>query len=399
MKCRFCDEFLLNKPLVSLRNMPLTDKFIPIDQTGHKEYLQDINIYECLNCGLVQNPIDYDHEDYYKDYQYSVGQSVFSKNFMRLFAEELIKQYEHINKRKPRSVIEIGSGDGVQLLQFQNLGISRILGIEPSEYLSRLAIDLGVPTLTELFGKDIKSQVPERFDICLSSYTFDHIRNPSEYLQMAYTMLNDGGIIAFEIHNLEKIIERTEYCLFEHEHTIYMTPADAKRFIEAQGFEVLAIDPIATEQVRGNSLIVVAKKSTISHIERKFTKTNNPQFENLNDRIIKTIELLDSWVYAIPKNEKIIGFGAGGRGVMTLAAMSSANRFSAIFDSNFSTNHFVTPKTNIPVVGMDCWDLYSDSYCLIFSYGYYSEISTQLINKGFSLEKIISLADFFPKIK
>jgi len=394
IRCRYCDE-PLSSSVITLKKMPLTDDFIPTDRLYRLEYLNDINIFECQNCGLVQNPADFDHKEYYQDYQYSTGHSTFTNNFMQKYAQKLFDFFKEINKRNPESVIEIGSGDGIQLQKFLNLGVSRVLGIEPSEYLAKIAIDSGVPTKIDLFGEHIEEKVVEQFDISLSSYTLDHVRNPVEYLQTTHRMLNDGGILAFEVHNLEKIIQRSEYCLFEHEHTIYMTSSDATRFVERQGFKVLAIDPIHPKEARGNSLILVAKKISKTINPHNVEYFHNPQLDNLNNRVIEMIDRLNRWVDLVPANEDLVGFGAGGRGVMTLAAMENPRRFKALFDSNYKSDKFVTPKTRIPVVGPDEWSSYANSYCLVFSFGYFSEIKKQLFENGFSPDKVISLADFF----
>jgi SAM-dependent methyltransferase len=396
-KCRYCSRPLLNS-IVSLKMMPLTDDFVLVNNLGRLEYLKDVDIFECNTCGLVQNPADFDHESYYQDYQYSTGHSIFAKNFMQKFAKYVFDFFKVFNGRNPEYVIEVGSGDGVQLQQFLKLGVSRVLGVEPSDYLAKIAIDSGVPTHIDLYGEHTINKVDELFDICISSYTLDHVRNPVEYLETSYLMLNEGGIIAFEIHNLEKIIARTEYCLFEHEHTIYMTPKDATRFIELHGFKVIAIDPIHSEEVRGNSLILIAQKvpRTIYN-NYKVEYFHNLELDTLNDRIIEMINRLNQWVDSIALNEDIVGFGAGGRGVMSLAAMKNADRFKALLDSNYESNKFVTPKTRIPVVGPDLWPSFANSHCLIFSFGYFSEIREQLIENGFLREKIISLAHFFPE--
>jgi SAM-dependent methyltransferase len=397
--CRVCGYSLLAS-VVSLEQMPLTDDFISTQNFSKKEYLKDINIFECQSCGLVQNPADFDHEGYYQDYQYSSGHSAFVQSFMRRYAEVVCNEHQRLNQRQAAAVLEIGSGDGEQLKQFKLLSVKRVLGIEPSEFLARVANESGIPTQVDLFGANTKDKLTETFDVCLSSYTLDHVRNPIEYLQTAYALLNEGGLLAFEVHDLEKIIDRTEYCLFEHEHTIYLTPSDAAGLIKSQGFEVVAINPLPGNDVRGNSLIVIAQKMpTRPGIDGSYKHMHNRRLRNLNDRIKATIERLDTWIGSLPVASDLIGFGAGGRGVMTLAALNNSERFKALLDSNYSSNRYLTPKTRIPVVGPDGWSDFSGAYCLVFSFGYLNEIRSQLVEKGFNPNKIISLTDFFPPVE
>jgi SAM-dependent methyltransferase len=398
LTCRVCGDAALANVVV-LEQMPLTDEFISIGNLGKKEYLENINIFECQHCGLVQNPAEFDHERYYQDYQYSSGHSNFVQRFMLRYAEVICNAYEELNHKGPAAVLEIGSGDGVQLSQFKMLSVQRVLGIEPSDFLAQIAIKSGIPTQIDLFGSHIKEKLTERFDICLSSYTLDHVRSPVEYLQTAHELLNEGGILAFEVHDLEKIIERTEYCLFEHEHTIYLTPGSASSLIKSHGFEVISINPISNDEVRGNSLIVIAKKVAIP-LNDIFCDTGvrNAPLNDLNSHIKDTIFRIDAWIDSIPKENQLVGFGAGGRGVMTLAALNNSSRFKALFDSNYDSNRFLTPKTRIPIVGPDNWQEFADAYCLVFAFGYISEIKSQLTEKGFSSDKIFSLQDFFPKL-
>jgi hypothetical protein len=104
---------------------------------------------------------------------------------------------------------------------------------------------------------------------------------------------------------------------------------------------------------------------------------------------------LNEWVDGLPSDQTLVGFGVGGRGVMTLAALAKPQRFSAMFDSNYVSGQLLTPKTRVPVVGPTEWSLHSQSKCLVFSFGYFQEIRQQLINAGFESSQIISLSDFF----
>jgi len=395
--CRVC-KAQLPAPVVVLNRMPLTDDFVSVKNVDRKEYLETINIHECVSCGIVQNPADFDHEDYYQDYQYSAGHSSFVRTFMKGYAEVICQEFVKLNGRPVSSVLEIGSGDGEQLKQFSAASVPHVMGVEPSDYLGKIANDAGIPTQIDLFGKHSLARLETKFDVCLSSYTLDHVRSPVEYLQTAYALLNEGGILAFEVHDLEKIIERTEYCLFEHEHTIYLTPEAATRLVKAHGFEILAINPMSQEMVRGNSLIVVARKASreTSTNPAELGCTPDWRLKDLNERIKATIARIDAWIASLPASATLVGFGAGGRGVMTLAALGNADRFVALFDSNYASDRYLTPKTRVPIVGPNEWNNYATAYCLVYSYGYLKEIKTQLAEAGFIEARINSLLDFHP---
>ena len=99
--CRYC-KHPLSKKVVSLSNMPLTNEYIHKNQTDIKEFEEDINIFECSNCGLVQNPINLDYESYYRDYDYTTGHSSFAQKFFDLYADIAINFYVQENSFKPK---------------------------------------------------------------------------------------------------------------------------------------------------------------------------------------------------------------------------------------------------------------------------------------------------------
>jgi len=382
-----------------MADMPLTDDFIEASGRNKPEYINDINIYQCNNCGIVQNPDDFDHNAYYQDYRYSTGHSEFTKRFMSSYAEAAFEAFKKINNRTPESVLEIGSGDGQQLMCFKNFGVDILLGIEPSKYLANIAESHGIKTVVDLFGVNMVSLIDLPVDICISSYTFDHVRQPLDYLIAAHTILADGGILALEIHDFEKIVERTEYCLFEHEHTIYLTSNDISHLLEQSGFTLISINPLTQDVTRGNSLIVIASKNRVQRLSFDVEEGDSyqpPIIDDLQDRVSFTISRIDNWIRELPSTSKLVGFGAGGRGIMTIAALSNFDKISVLFDSNFESDKYKTPKTRIPIVGPDDWYKYKDAYCIVFSFGYYEEIVKSLINVGFKKERIVSLLSFYP---
>jgi SAM-dependent methyltransferase len=393
--CRVCGHNL-NNIILCLENMPLTDEFIGKDK-DKREFLQDIYIFRCENCSLVQNPINFDYSEYYQDYEYSSGHSQFTRAFMSNYAKYVMDESKKILGRKVENVIEVGSGDGVQLKYFLDMGVQNVLGVEPSKSLVEQSEKLGVPALLDLFSIDIVGKVPDiKFDICISSYTLDHVPEPVDFLKTSNKLLSDNGILAFEVHDLSQIYSRSEWCLFEHEHTIYMDKEIATDLVERYGFKVLSVNPFNKNLVRANSLIIVAQK--IMDLSNKILvsySNNFPVYKNLDKNIYQTITEIDKWIYKISKDNRLIGWGVGGRGVMTLAAIKESDKFETIVDSNYDDQELLTPKTRIKISGVSELHKYSDCYCLVFSFGYYDEIKEVLLNFGFSDKKIISLDYFY----
>lgn len=403
--CRICGSSLLecNDQLI-LPDCPLTDEFVNtnVDNTNAMGYVSTIRIIRCNHCNTVQNPFDFNYSSYYTDYEYTSALSLFTKSFMERFAEKCISLFFEHNERYPISVVEPGSGNGEQLKFFKQSGME-VKGVEPSRILARTAESYGINTDISLFDREYSYTSEDRYDICISSYTLDHCPDPVDYIIAANKILNLHGILAFEIHDLSKIVERAEYCLFEHEHTIYLTLENAKRLVEACGFSVLAVNPIDERSCRANSLILIARKiATCSKFNTKYYIITNREprvlsnLINLERRISRLICSVDKWIEST--DELIVGYGAGGRGIMTLAQLRNFDKFRALLDIAYENRNFKTPKTLIPVVGPEYFHLYNDHSVLVFSFGYYDEIREALLLRGFDPSRIKSLKDFMLSI-
>lgn len=388
MKCRWCGATALEHKL-NLAEMPLTDEFVTRDKIG-SEFIQDIDIYQCKDCGLVQNPNDFSFSAYYEEYNYSSGHSSFVKNFMNELCDYTVKKYEEVFASHPISVMEVGSGDGAQLVPFKANGIE-VLGVEPSEKLQKEANAAGIKTIKEYFDETTVSKYfyDKKYSVTLSSFTLDHIPSPKRFLENIWTISDDMSLLVFEVHDINLINDRGEWCLFEHEHMIYTNEDFWRMHLEKVGFKVVDVNPLNENLVRANSLIIVAKK---------IAKKNSDQIERC-DYLIETnkidqvrIKLED---FIDTRGSKIVGWGVGGRGVMTAAMLENYNKFTCFFDSNFKSSGLYLPKTNIMIESLEKLDLYSDHTVVVFSFGYIEEIKSVLAENGFDPKNIFSLKDFF----
>jgi SAM-dependent methyltransferase len=397
--CRLCGSTSLQR-FLHLPEMPFTDDFITPEALG-SEFRADIDVFICTSCLSAQTQHDVDVGDYYEDYQYSVGGSSTASRFMRILAENTVARFPASSAS--RKVLEVGSGDGEQLVAFKNTGC-RVLGYEPSSVLCKVAEAKGIPTIQGLFTADSIHQLPDEFkevDVVMLSYTFDHLPDPRAFTAAARDILNkDHGLLIVEIHNLEKIIERQEYCLFEHEHSIYLTEASVTQLCALEGLTVIDFDLVPEADRRANSLIFVATPNE-SQLAARAVKPSTPDAFNHLDHysliganITSAIQNLDRFVDQMTADGKTLaGYGAGGRGVMTLAAMRSAPKLKYLVDKKPKRPGLVAPKSGVPLVSLDELASNPVDAILVFSFGYIDEIRREVSALGYQPDQFYSLLD------
>ncbi len=396
-KCRICGSKDLSM-ITCFRSMPLTDAFRKMDDDS-QEFLFDIEIFKCLICNTAQTQHDVEVKDYYEDYQYSVGASPGASKFMNLLAERVITKYFRSEKPSDLKILEVGSGDGVQLESFKKLGCST-LGYEPSSTLCSVAASRGIESIHDLFNKDSLKQIPadfQRVDAVVLSYTFDHIPDPIDFLKSARSILDSNrGVLVVEVHDLDKIFDRSEFCLFEHEHSIYLNKSTAIQLLERTGFSILTFDLLLDNEKRANSLLFVATPTGSRYQSELLSDIviDNNYYTNGISKILESIRNLDRFATLYGGDSKnLVGYGAGGRGVMTLAAMNQSNRFKALIDRNPKGNRIVAPKSHVPTFGLSWFEHNPVDSVLVFSFGYLDEIISDLTSYGISDQKIFSLVD------
>lgn len=396
--CRVCGSERLTQ-FLELPNMPLTDELLRADQLG-SEFLYPIRVYFCENCFLTQTLHDVDMHDYYRDYRYTVALSPFAQRFMRRLAEQVWRMYRF----EPGDVvIEVGSGDGAQLRHFRDLG-ARVFGFEPSAPLAQIARSQGIEISPHLFGDQAEQDIPRDalpVQIVLLTYTFDHLPDPIGFLSAVKRVLDpERGILVIEVHNLEKIIARREFCLFEHEHTSYYTAATMQTVLRRVGFELISIDLLPESERRGNSLLAVATLQGSRLASRAIFPRPPASLEcassyvTFGNAIQSSLDGLRAFIHnRRARGIRLAGYGAGGRGVMTLAAITQPGDFAYVCDKNPAFHNRYTPGAHVPVVSTQRLVQDPVNQVIVFSFGYFDEIYDELAEFRTSGGQLISLLD------
>lgn len=377
--CRVCGSRQLHR-WAHLPQMPFTEELRPVDNPA-PVFLADIDVYLCGGCGVSMTIHEPPISEYYTDYHYTASASGIAGRFMDRLAETLFQRF----KLAPGCrVVEVGSGDGAQLGAFRQRG-AEVLGFEPSALLCAMSRERGIPVVEGLFNAGSVSLLPAPFqqaDVLLMTYTFDHLPDPSGALAAARQMIDpERGLLVLEVHDLELIVRRREYCLFEHEHFTYWTANTIREALARCGFKLLTTGLLPERERRGNSLLLAAAPVEAAcepdqSAHAVIREADTIDYDGFQREMEKGIALLDSFVEReTAAGRAVAGFGGGGRGVMTMAAMRSAFLLRFVCDSNRALHGTIAPKSGVRIVGIEELVKQPVDTLLVFSYGYMDEIA------------------------
>jgi hypothetical protein len=207
-------------------------------------------------------------------------------------------------------------------------------------------------------------------------------------------------VLVIEVHDLEQIMERRETCLFEHEHSVYLTSDSFRRLLRRAGFELLTTQLLDSAERRGNSLLVVAGPIGTEHVadpaeplSRDFDSWET--YSSFAGDVDRSHEALRSWVRERRADgRRVAGWGAGGRGVMTLAYTGlDKDNVAYLVDRNPHAHGWLAPASHAPVVPPSHLDVDPVDDLIVFSYGYLDEIREQVENELQSSPRLVSVLD------
>ena len=154
--------------------------------------------------------------------------------------------------------------------------------------------------LTKCFQKKsiMNLQKKYAFDLVLLSYTFDHLQRPRDFLKNIDKIINENGLLVIEIHDLDKIFTNLEFCLFEHEHSIYLNKRTAEHILNLFGFQIINFNIVRQTERRANSLLLVAQKKRHKNKDRKIISFTDDlkSLHLFKNRMKKVINNLDKFV-------------------------------------------------------------------------------------------------------
>lgn len=379
-ECAICGNHEL-ETILDYGNVPLAG-FFPKENELEDITKYNLGLQHCTKCHLMQTNSTIDADVLFKDYRYlsSIG---LQKHFNE-YAEFLVDRFSLDGDSK---IIEFGSNDGVLLKPMMDKGLD-IVGFEPSDNISKVAIDRGCNVLNEYFSIDTVKRlcVESKYDLVTSSNCFAHIDDIRSVVEGISYVLKDDGYYSFEVHYGKNIIEESQYDNVYHEHIYYYTVTALKYLFEMYN---MTIEDVIELPIHAGSIRVIVKNSkgdygdkvlNILKDENEIGITSSDYYKDFKNNVLKHKEELYTTLTQLKKDgHKIGAYGASGRSniLCNFCELDETIIDYIIDESPERYNRFIN---NIPIYNSDNIDPDSD-YILIFAWNYSKMIMSKLVDK------------------
>ena len=255
--CRFCGDSL-RLTVVDLGKSPLCQTVLSAEQLEEGEEFYPLHARACERCWLVQIPEFVAPEGLFEEYAYFSGYSDSWVQHARDYAEMITARCA----LGPESlVVELASNDGYLLQHFVPEGIP-VLGIDPARNVAQVAIDLGVPTLVEFFGRQLAERLVAkgtRADLIIGNNVLAQVPDINDFTAGVKALLAPGGVATFEFPHLARLLDHLEYDTIYHEHFSYFSLFTIREIFGAHGLTTVDVEELRSH---GGSLRVFFEHAT-----------------------------------------------------------------------------------------------------------------------------------------
>ena len=329
-KCNLCGSGS-SVSILDLGTQHLADTFPVSANVTLKEIPLILN--KCVSCGHHYTAYKTDSIERYvnSNYAYTSDNSPVSRaHFTNLAACIAFYAKDIENKR----ILEIGSNSGYLLQQLQALGFE-VFGVDPSPEMCALAsrrlpkAKIDCEFFSERYARDSET----KYGVIVGTNVLNHIEDLPEVAVALDLLLEDDGIMIFEVPSLELLARDLLFETIYHEHVNYFTLGALCDLFSLVQCKIVKFE--YNEYQAGALRIFVAKKSSSKHeavdsSQSGYESIDLGRLQKLND-ILYVIEgriknsLLD--LRSNPNYVETVAVGAATKGNTFLNTMALTKEY------------------------------------------------------------------------
>jgi SAM-dependent methyltransferase len=389
--CRLCGAGLKHS-LVDLGKSPLCETFLDSAQIDMMEPFFPLHVLVCDACWLVQL------KEYVAAYGIFTEHYPYFSSYSTSWVEHARRYCEMITKRRglndKRFVVEIACNDGYLLQHFAPLGVTNIMGVEPTANTAEVAKSKGIPVTVDFFGVTLAKKLEAahgKADLILGNNVLAHVPDLNDFVGGAKALLKRGGVITFEFPHLQNLIEQNQFDTIYHEHFCYFSAIAIEAIAKKHGLVFFDVEEIPTHggslraylAHEGDEQVTQAVRELIAREERLGYKSLE-LYAAYEEQVKATKrKLLAFLIEAKNAGKRVVGYGAPGKGNTLLNYCGIGTDFiDFTVDRNPHKHGRFTPGTHIPVLPVEALDAARPDYVLILPWNLRKEIAAQMIHIG-----------------
>lgn len=212
------------------------------------------HLFHCKKCGIAFN-ISYALKTYNDTYFLDEYRNQYGKTYIEdysniyaLSSARLSRIFNYLPKKKNKSelsLLDIGSAAGFFLACARDKGISRVTGIEISEYASRYCANrFNIPIIQSPFSNVTLTSL---FSIITAWYFVEHCEDPVSVMRKIHDSLQSGGMFAFSVPSIFGPLfqfNRDEWVrTHPTDHSMDFSPMGIKKILRQIGYKDIHIKP------------------------------------------------------------------------------------------------------------------------------------------------------------
>lgn len=386
-KCRFCGTQLTDT-VVDLGMSPLSNSYISAEELNAKEAFYPLHVYVCSECFLVQLEEFESPDAIFSDYAYFSSYSDTWLTHARQYTQAMDRRFSITNEKL---VVEIASNDGYLLQYFKDRGTT-VLGIEPAVNVARVAIEKGIPTVIDFFGRRLAQKLKDdgvKADVLIGNNVLAHVPDINDFVAGMKILLQNDGIITMEFPHFLKLMQERQFDTIYHEHFSYLSFSTVENILDEHGLKVFDVEELSTH---GGSLRVYAchcefdEYSLTERVigmrekEAEFGMKDIETYSRFAEKVKSLkFELLETLVALKKEGKTIVGYGAPAKGNTLLNYCGIRTDFiEYTVDRSLHKQGRFLPGTHIPIFDPEIIRETQPDYVLILPWNLKEEIMEQM---------------------
>ena len=347
----------MNKVFLNLGRQPLANSFLKDikEKTLRNEFFYNLKI--CFNTKnylvSIKRPVN-PKKQYTDKYAHRASESKTMRLAFKDVAKKLFKRF------RPKSIMEIGSNDGVFLKNFNK---KSVIAVEPCKNLARITKKL-FKTYDEFWNLKLSNKLLKEkkgeIDLIFSANTISHIPNLEETFKGISKILSKNGVLVIEDPSLLKVLKNNSYDQFYDEHVYVFSSLSMKNIVKKFGLRLFDIEHLSTHG--GSNRYYVCKEDGKYKSSSRLKKALKDEISNKLHKIesyfkfSKRVNLSRKKLFNLmkrlkKKKKKIISYGATYKSTTVFNYCKINSKIiDYVTDTTFNKQGKFTPGSHIKII-------------------------------------------------